>query len=87
MTCAYHTVQSATGTNVWTLQHPQHGAGRTIGNRPRRTQISDLYVAFRIPHAYDFITELCRWQGGVVQNYGNGNADDIGQSKAGPTEG
>ena len=86
MTRACHAVESATGTNLSTLQHLQNRAGRPDGNYPRPTQITDLHVVFRIPHEYDFITELCRRQGGVVQNYGNGNADDIEQSEAGPTE-
>jgi hypothetical protein len=34
----------------------------TIGNLPRRTPVSDLHMAFKIPYVYDYITKLCRQQ-------------------------
>jgi hypothetical protein len=32
----------------------------TTGNFSRRTPVRYLHVAFKIPHVYDLITELCR---------------------------
>jgi hypothetical protein len=60
MTYACPTWEFAAGTHLFKLPRLQNRVLRTIGNFPRRTQIRELHVAFKIPYVYDFITKLCR---------------------------
>jgi hypothetical protein len=55
---------------------------RIIGNFPRRTPVRELYVAFKIPYVYDFITKLCTQQAEVIQNHVNPHVRNIGQREA-----
>lgn len=52
-----------------------------IGNFERHTQIRNLYVAFKIPYAYDYINKLCKQQVEVILNH-NTNVSATGQGKA-----
>ena len=61
------------------LQNKIH---RTIGNIPRRIQICDLHVPFKIPHVHDFIIELRTQQAEVIQNHENETLRNIGQGEA-----
>jgi hypothetical protein len=40
-----------------------------------------LHKAFNIPYIYDYITKLCRQQAEIIQNHGNTNVRNIGQSE------
>jgi hypothetical protein len=39
-------------------------------------------VAFKIPHVYDYITELCTTQAEVIPNHINPNVRGVGQVEA-----
>jgi hypothetical protein len=41
-----------------------------------------MFIAFKIPYVYDYITKLCRQQAEVIQNYDNENVPNIGQGEA-----
>jgi hypothetical protein len=41
-----------------------------------------MNVALHIPHAYDYITKLCRQQAEVIQNHKNENARNTRQGEA-----
>jgi hypothetical protein len=69
-------------THLLKLQRLQNKVLRTIGNFPRRIQVRDLHVAFKIPYVYDFVTKLCRQQAEVIQNHHNPNVRNIGQGEA-----
>jgi hypothetical protein len=44
------------------LKRLQNKVLRTIGNFPRRTQVRDLHMAFKLAYIDDYITKLCRQQ-------------------------
>jgi hypothetical protein len=64
------------------LQRLQNKVLRTIGNLTRRTPVRDLYMAFKIPYVYEYITKLGRQQTEVIQNHDNENFRIIGQGEA-----
>jgi hypothetical protein len=64
------------------LQRLQNKVLCAIGNLPRRPPVRDLHLAFKIPHVYDYITNLCRQQAEVIQNHENANVRNIGQDEA-----
>jgi hypothetical protein len=39
--------------------------------------VGDLHMAFKLPYIYDYITEVCRQQAEVTQNYENANVPNI----------
>jgi hypothetical protein len=41
-----------------------------------------MYVAFKIPYVYDYITKFCRTQGEVILNHRNPIVLDIGHGEA-----
>jgi hypothetical protein len=54
----------------------------TIENFPKRTPVLDLQTTFNIPYVYDYVTNLCRRQADVIQNYENEHVHGIGQGDA-----
>jgi hypothetical protein len=60
MTYACPTWEYAGDTHLMKLQRLQNRVLRRIGNVDRRTPVRDLYLAFKIPYVYDYITKLCR---------------------------
>jgi hypothetical protein len=63
------------------LQRLQNKVLRTIGNLPRRIPTRYLYMAFKIPYLYDFVTKLCKEQATVILNHENVDMHNIGQCK------
>jgi hypothetical protein len=61
----------AADTHLMKLQRLQNRVLRSIGNFPRRTPVRELHKAFSIPYIYDYITQLSRQQGEVIQNRAN----------------
>jgi hypothetical protein len=59
---------------LWRLQNK---VLRTTGNLPRSISTSDLHVAFKSPHLYDFVTKLCRPPAAVILNHNNVNVRNI----------
>jgi hypothetical protein len=41
-----------------------------------------MYMAFKIPYVYDYITKLCRMQAELILNHVNPNVCGIGQGGA-----
>jgi hypothetical protein len=64
------------------LQRLQNKVVLTTENFPERTSVRDLYMAFKLPHIYDYINKLCRQQAEVIQNRENANVRCIGQGEA-----
>jgi hypothetical protein len=58
------------------LQDLQNRVLRAIGNLDRCTLVREFRVVFKIPHAYDFITKLCRTRAEVTLNYVNPNVHE-----------
>jgi hypothetical protein len=54
---------------------------QTTGNFPRRTPVRDLYVAFKLPFIYDYITKLYKKQAKPIQNHENANVCNIGKGE------
>jgi hypothetical protein len=52
---------------------------RATGNVDRGTPIRELYVVFKIPYVYDYVTKLYRAQAEVFLNHVNPNMLGIGQ--------
>jgi hypothetical protein len=65
--------------NLYGLQNRVYLA---ISNFERYTQIRNLYVAFKISYAYDYINKLCKQQVEVIPNYQNTNVSAIGRGEA-----
>jgi hypothetical protein len=63
----------AADNHLLKLQRQQNKVLRIIGDFPRRTQIRDLHMAFKLPYIYDYITKVCRQQAEVIQNHENAN--------------
>jgi hypothetical protein len=74
--------RSAADTHLMKLQRLQNKVLRTTGNLPRRTPVRDLYMAFKIPCVYKYITKLGRQQTDVIQNHDNENFRIIGQGES-----
>jgi hypothetical protein len=64
------------------LQRLQNKVLLTNGIVPRRTPTRDLYMAFKIPYIYDFITKLCRQQATVILHHENVYIRGISQGEA-----
>jgi len=58
----------AAGSYLSKLQRLQNKYLRATGNLPRGTSTRDLHMSFKIPYIYDFVTELCREQAGIINN-------------------
>jgi hypothetical protein len=69
-------------THLLKLQRLQNKVLRIIGNFQRYAPFRDLCKAFNLPYVYDYITEFCRQQAEVVQNYENEHVLSIGQGEA-----
>jgi hypothetical protein len=82
MTYACSAWEFEADTPLLKLQRVQNKVLRTIGNFPRRTPVRELHKVFNIPYIYDYITKVCRQQAQVIQNQGNANVSNVGQSKA-----
>jgi hypothetical protein len=63
------------------LQRLQNKVLCNTGNFPSHTSSRELHVTFKIPHVYDFITQLCRQQA-EIQNHENANVRNIEQGEA-----
>jgi hypothetical protein len=72
----------AADTHLIKLQRLQYKVLRTLANFPTRTSVSDLHIAFKIPHVYDYITKLYRQEAEVIQNHDNENVPNIGEGEA-----
>jgi hypothetical protein len=59
----------------------QNTALRTFGNFPRRTPVGECYMAFKIPHIYDYIRTFCRQLAEAVQNHENADVLNIIQGE------
>jgi hypothetical protein len=55
---------------------------RAIGNHDRRTRVSDLHVAIKIPNVYVCINKIRTQQAEIIQNNLNPNAHTIGKEQA-----
>jgi hypothetical protein len=64
------------------LQRLQNRVLRAVGDLDRRTPVSDLHLAFKIPYVYDYTSKLCRRHAEVIQNHPNPNVRAIGQAEA-----
>jgi hypothetical protein len=71
----------AADNHLLKLQRLQNKLFHITGNFPRRTQVRDLHMAFKLPNIYDYITKLCREQAEVIQNHANENVRNIGQGE------
>jgi hypothetical protein len=80
MTYACPTWEFAADTHLMKLQRLRNRVLPSIGNLNRRTLFRDLYLAFKIPYVYDYITNLCRRQAEVYHE--NPNVRAIGQGEA-----
>jgi hypothetical protein len=81
MTYASPVWEFAADTHLIKLQRLQNKALRTIGSFARRPPVRKVHMAFHLPYAYDYITELCRQQAEVILNHGNENVLYIGQGE------
>jgi hypothetical protein len=81
MTYACPTWGYAADAHLLKRQRLQNRARRSIGNLDRRTLVREMHVAFKIPHVYDYITELCRTQAEVILNHRNRILRGIGQGE------
>jgi hypothetical protein len=81
MTYACPAYEFAADIHLLKLQRLQNKVLRTIGNFSRRTPINNLGMTFKLPHVYDYITNLCRQQAEVVQNHENANVRNFGQGE------
>jgi hypothetical protein len=81
MTYASPAWEFAAASHLIKLQRLQNRVLRTNGNFPRRTQVREMHMAFKIPYAYDYITKLCRQQAEVIQNHDNENVRNIGKGE------
>jgi hypothetical protein len=61
------------------LQRLQNKVLYKTGNYPRRTQVRDLHMAFKIPYVYDYVTKLCMQQAEVIKNHDIENVRNIGE--------
>jgi len=52
-------------------QHLQNKVLCTTGNFAKCMMTHELHVASNIPHAHDFITQLCRQQTKVIRSHTN----------------
>jgi hypothetical protein len=82
MTYACPAWEFAADSHLVKLQRLQNKVLRTIGNLPRRTPVSDLHMAFKIPYVYDYIRKLCSEQAEAILNHDNENVRNIGQGEA-----
>jgi hypothetical protein len=57
MTYASPACEFAADTHLMNLQRLQNKILRTTDNYPRRTQVCDLHVAFKLPYVYDYVTK------------------------------
>jgi hypothetical protein len=55
---------------------------RVVGKLDTHTPVCKLYVAFKIPYMYDYITKLSSTQAEGNLNYVNPNVRGIGQGEA-----
>jgi hypothetical protein len=62
MTYACPAWDFAAGAYLSKLLRLQNKVFHTTGNFPKRTPTRELHVAFNIPYAYHFITQLCKKQ-------------------------
>jgi hypothetical protein len=46
------------------------------------TPAHELYVTFKIPYVYDYVTELCRMMAEGILNHVNPNVSSTGQEEA-----
>jgi hypothetical protein len=60
------------------LQRLQNRVFCAIGNLDRCTPVPELYMPFKIPYIYDYITKLCSTQVEVIVNHVNPNVCGIG---------
>jgi hypothetical protein len=78
MTYACPTLEFAADDHLLKLQRLQNRVLRTVGDLDRRTTVRDLYLPFKIPYVYDYITKLWKRQAKVIQNHPNLNVRAIG---------
>jgi hypothetical protein len=64
--------EEAADTWILELQRLQGRIFRAAGNL-RSTPIGELYVAFKFPFIYDYITKSCRMQAEIILNHVNPN--------------
>jgi hypothetical protein len=86
ITYACPTWEFAADTHFLKLQSLQNKVLCTIANFPKCTLIRDLYMAFDLPYAYDYVTELYRQQAEATQNHENEHVRSIEQVEAGHTK-
>jgi hypothetical protein len=60
MTYACPTWEYVLDTHLWKMQRLQNRILNAIGNFDRHASVREFHVAFKIPYARDYITELCR---------------------------
>jgi hypothetical protein len=71
----------AADNHLLKLQRLQNKVLRNIGKFPRRTQIRDMHMSFKLPYMYDYTTKSRRQQAEVIQNHENANVRNIGQGE------
>jgi hypothetical protein len=82
MTYACPAWEFAADNHLLKLQRLRNNSLHTTGTFPRRTQIRDLQMTFKLPCIYEYITKLCRQQAEFIQNHENANVRNIGQGEA-----
>jgi hypothetical protein len=78
MTYACPAWEFEAGTYLLKLQCLQNRVLRTIGHFSRNISIRDMYVAFKVPYVYNYITKLCRRKAEIIHNHENKNELNIG---------
>jgi hypothetical protein len=78
MTYACPAWEIAAETHLLKLQRLQNKSSPHHGNFPRHTSVRDMYLAFKVPYIYDYITKLCRRQAEIIKNHENENVCNIG---------
>jgi hypothetical protein len=51
---------NAADAHLLKLQRIRNRVPRVIGNLKRRTLVREMYVAFKIPYVYNYVTKLFR---------------------------
>jgi hypothetical protein len=78
MTYACAAWKLAADTHRLKMQRLQYMVLRTVGKFPSCIPVSELHMAFQVPHFYDYITKFSRKQAEVKQNHENPNVGDTG---------
>jgi hypothetical protein len=82
MTSACPTWYYAADAHLLKSQRLQNKVLRATGNLYRCTQVHELYVTFKIPFVYAYMTKLCRIHAEFILNHVNPNVRCTGEEEA-----